>query len=87
MPHVVQSRIPGGNLSGCDSHNVGAQPVKRDLRSESLQDSGALVSGTLKQHQQRGKVALQGKFTPPPQGHTASPGQDVQGVGTSLGCG
>ena len=64
-PHVVQSCTPVGNLPGGDHHYVGTRSVERDLRSESLQGSGALVSGPGKGPQQRGKVALYGKSTPP----------------------
>ena len=64
-PHVVHARTPVGNLPGGDSHNVGTWSVKRDLRSESLQGSGALVSGPWKGPQRRGKVALYGESTPP----------------------
>ena len=65
VPHVVQLRTPVGNLSGGDGHNVGTRTIVRNPRSESLQGSGALVSGPSKQQQQRGKVALYGKCAPP----------------------
>ena len=64
-PHVIQARTPVGNLPGGDGHNVGTRSVERDLRSESLQGSGALVSGPGKGPQRRGKVALYGESTPP----------------------
>ena len=65
-PHVVQAHTPVRNLPGGDSHNVGTWAIERVLCSESLQGSGALVSGPQERPQQRGKVVLQGKGAPPP---------------------
>ena len=62
---MVQSRTPVGDLPGGDSHNVGTWSVVWDLRSKSLQGSGALVSGPGEGPQRRGKVALYGECTPP----------------------
>ena len=81
-PHVVQSRTPVGDLPGGDGHDISTRSVERDLRSESLQGSGALVSGPGKGPQRRGKVALYGECTPP-QGRIASRGRDEPKVGTS----